>query len=71
MAMKKYVIGHEEQCLFVCKTRTNAEEIILSLAEENVYENWFVDNCTDIWWGERTYQAPAEYIARKGENYQK
>ena len=69
--MKKYVIGHEEQCLFICKTRTDAEEIILSIAEENVYENWYLDNCTDIWWGNRTSLTPAEYIARNGENYQK
>lgn len=68
--MKKYVIGYEERCLFLCKTLADAEEMILSMAEENVYENWFVDNCTDIWWGERTYQTPAEYIARNYENCQ-
>ena len=69
--MKKYVIGHEEECLFICKTRTDAEEIILSIAEENVYENWYVDNYANIWREERPYKTPAEYIARNGKNYQK
>ena len=69
--MKKYVIGHEEQCLFICKTLTDAEEIILSIAEENIYENWCLDNCTNIWCGERPYETPAEYIAKNGENYEK
>ena len=68
--MKKYVIGHEEESLFVCKTRTDAEEIILSIAEETVYENWYLDNCTDIWCSNRSNLTPAEYIARNGENYQ-
>ena len=69
--MKKYVIGHEEQCLFICKTLTDAEEIILSIAEESVYKNWYIDNCTDIWLEKRPYKTPAEYIAKNGENYQK
>ena len=69
--MKRYVIGHEEQCLFVCKTRSEAEEIILSIAEDNVYENWCIDNCADIWFEEIPYQTPAEYIAKNGENYPK
>lgn len=69
--MKKYVIGHEEHCLFVCKTLTDAEEIILSIAEESVYENWYIDNCTNIWLEETLYEVPAEYIAKNGKNYQK
>ena len=68
--MKKYVIGHEKRCLFVCKTRSEAEEIILSIAEDNVYENWCIDNCADIWFEEIPYQTPAEYIAKNGENHQ-
>lgn len=70
MAVKKYVIGHEEQCLFICKTLADAEEIILSIAEENVYENWYLDNCANIWW-RNSYTDPAEYIANNGKNYQK
>ena len=38
--MKKYVIGYDEQCLFICRTRADAEEMILSIAEEKVYKNW-------------------------------
>lgn len=66
--MKKYVIGYEERCLFVCKTLTDAEEMILSIAEENIYENWFVDNCADIWLENIPYETPAKYIAKNGEN---
>ena len=69
--MRKYVIGYEEQCLLVCKSRADAEEIILSIAEENIYENWFVDNCCCFWRNDAPYRSPAEYIARNGENYQK
>jgi hypothetical protein len=68
--MKKYVICHEEECLFICKTRADAEEIILSLAEESVYENWYVDNCADAW-GNTSYSTPFKYIFRNGENYRK
>lgn len=69
--MTKYVVGYEEQCLFICKTRTDAEEMVLSFVEENVYENWLMDNCTDIWWKDRPYETPAEYIIDNGKNYQK
>lgn len=64
--MTKYVVGYEEQCLFICKTRADAEEMILSFAEENIYENWFMDNCTK--WGDRPYETPAEYIIDNGKN---
>ena len=68
--MKKYVICHEEECLFICKTRADAEEIILSLAEESVYENWYLDNCADMW-GNTSYSAPFKYIFRNGKNCRK
>ncbi len=68
--MKKYVVCHEEQCMSICKTRADAEEIILSLAEETVYENWYLDNCTDIW-RDRPYSTPLEYISNNGGNYRK
>ena len=38
-------------------------------AEDNVYKNWCIDNCADIWFEEIPYQTPAEYIAKNGENY--
>ena len=66
--MTRYVVGYEEQCLCICKTRADAEEIILSIAEENIYENWFMDNCSNIWWSEHPYKTPAEYIAKNGKN---
>ena len=66
--MKKYVIGHEEQCLMICKTMADAEEMIFSIAEENVYECWATDNCCDIYWNEHPYWSPAEFVARNGKN---
>ena len=68
--MKKYVVGYGELCLCICKTLSDAEEMILSIAEENVYENWCIDNCSDIWYERRPYQTPAEYISKNGENCQ-
>jgi hypothetical protein len=56
--MTKYVVGYEEWCLFVCKTRADAEEMVLSLAEENLYENWLMDNCTDTRWEDRPMKLP-------------
>ena len=51
--MKKYVVGYGELCLCICKTLSDAEEMILSIAEENIYENWCIDNCSDIWYERR------------------
>ena len=62
---KKYVIGHEEWSLMICQTRVDAEEMILSIAEETVYENWFYDN----FFGRiKKYVTPAEFIKYNGEN---
>ena len=61
---KKYVIAREEDCLMICQTRADAEEMVLSLAEENVYENWYYDNYDG--WSEE-YKTPAEYIADNGK----
>ena len=66
--MKKYVIGYEEQCLFICKTRADAEEIILSIAEENIYENWLINNCSIFWGNNGPYYSPSKYISKNGEN---
>ena len=66
--MKKYVIGHEEQCLVICKSRADAEEMILSIAEENIYENWFEDSCSNLWWSNHPYKSPFEFIANNGKN---
>jgi len=66
--MKKYVIGHEEHCLFICKTRADAEEILLSIAEENIYENWLINNCSIFWGNNRPYYSPFEYISKNGED---
>ena len=65
--MTKYVVGYEEWCFYVCKTRADAEEMVLSLAEENLYENWLVDNHSDTRWEDRPYETPAEYIASYGK----
>lgn len=67
--MKKYVVGYEEQCWFICKTRADAEEMILSIVEENMYEDWYSYNYSSIWHGKLPYETPAEYIATNRENY--
>lgn len=61
--MKKYVIGYEEFCCFVCSSRVDAEEMILSLAEENLYENWLCDNCHPQYSRFHNYETPIEYMA--------
>ena len=56
--MKKYIVGQEEQCLYACKTRADAEELILLLTEEAIYINWLWGcNSTNY-----AYQTPKEYI---------
>lgn len=59
------MVGYEEQCLMICKTRTDAEEMLLSLIEENVYENWFYDN---FFGRVKEYITPAEFIKNNDEN---
>jgi hypothetical protein len=61
---KKYVVGHEEQCLMICQTRTDAEEMLLSIAEESVYENWFYDN---FFGRVKEYVTPAEFINKNND----
>lgn len=61
--MKKYVIGCEEFCYFVCSSLADAEEMILSITEESLYENWLYNNCHPQYSRTHNYETPAEYIA--------
>ena len=61
---EKYVIAREYECVMICQTRSDAEEMILSLAEESVYENWYYDNYDGY---SEKYETPAEYIANNGK----
>lgn len=36
--MKKYLVGLEEEALVICKTLADAEEMIFSIAEDDMYE---------------------------------
>ena len=65
---KKYVIGYENQCVMICQNKSDAAEMLLSLAEENIYENWFYDNFWGHYLNERKYETPAEFIKYNGEN---
>ena len=56
--MKKYIIGLEEQCLYACKTRADAEELILALTEEDIYKDW-LSTCGSTYY---VYQSPKEYM---------
>ena len=57
--MKKYVVGYEEQCLFICNTRADAEELILAFVEEDLYYDWLLCNDWD-----KNYVTPLGHIAR-------
>ena len=63
---KKCVIGYEEECLIICQNESDVAEMLLSIAEESIYENWFYDN----FWGRytREYETPAEFIKNNGKN---
>lgn len=39
----KFVVCYEEKCLVIVATRADAEEYILSLAEESVYEDYLYE----------------------------
>lgn len=52
----KYVVGHEEDVLCVCRELTDAEEYILSCAEENQYEDFlFYGEIYCLYWVVRDY----------------
>ena len=65
---KKYVIGYEEECLMICQNESDVAEMLLSIAEESIYENWFYDNFWGCYLNERKYETPAEFIKSNGEN---
>lgn len=41
--MEKYVVMEEDYLIAVCDTQADAEEFILSMAESEVYENYFYE----------------------------
>lgn len=65
--MKKYVIGCEAFCHFVCSSRADAEEMIFSLAEDSLYENWLYDNCHPHY-SRNTYETPVEYLINNSKD---
>ena len=66
--MKKYIVVYDQKSLVICQSLADAEEMILAVAESNIYENWAADNCCGICWNECPYMSPAEYIADNGRN---
>ena len=41
--MEKYVVMEEDYLVAVCDTQADAEELVLSMAESEVYENYFYE----------------------------
>lgn len=66
--MKKYVVGYDDFCCFVCSSRADAEELVLSLTEGNLYRNWLNDNCHPQYSRTHNYETPAEYVATNSIN---
>lgn len=66
--MKRYVVGYDEFCCFVFSFRADAEEMIFSIAEENLYKNWLNDNCHPQYSRFYNYETPVEYLATNGVN---
>ena len=56
--MTRYVITCDITVFTICRSRSDAEEYILSLVEEYVYEDFFVET---NWYGTTS----ADYIAEK------
>ena len=64
--MIKYLVGYEECADVIANTRADAEEYILSLAEENAYEEYagevlIYGMTTEEWFSE--YRVKAEDVA--------
>lgn len=63
--MKKYVVVYDDFAEAICQNYADAEEFILSRAEEDLYEEMLVDTWDD--WSESPQafiQSYAEYFAR-------
>lgn len=41
--MEKYIVMEEDYLVAVCDTQADAEELVLSMAESEVYENYFYE----------------------------
>lgn len=65
--MTKYVVGYDNSCEFIYKSLENAQEFVLSIAEENLYETWYINNCTRFGNAD-VYENPSEFIQKFGKN---
>ncbi len=61
--MKKYVVVYNDLAEAICQNRADAEEYILSLAEEDLYEEMLVDIWDD--WSE----SPQAFIQSYAEHF--
>lgn len=62
--MKKYIVSvNDNHCEVIVQTRADAEEYILSCAEEDIYEDMLVD----VW--DNWCESPQAYIQSYAENF--
>ena len=57
--MTKIVVVYGESPYAICDSIADAEELILSIAEENLYENWFRNNCC---YKDTEFVEPSAYV---------
>ena len=71
--MTKYVVMYDDYCEIIFDTQADAEEYILSIAEEAVYEvflqcyepeewfdKWRLEDLSDVWVGGTTKRQPRQ-----------
>ena len=69
--MVKYLVGYDEMADVIAETRADAEEYILSIAEEYAYEDYAsevlcYDMTAEEWFSEfRTRVADASYLRKR------
>lgn len=68
--MTKYVVGFDDSCEFIYKSLENAQEFLLSIAEECLYDNWYIENCT-AYGDKNVYLSPTEFIQKLGKSKSK
>lgn len=46
--MMKYLVGYEEEPFVIVSTKGDAEEMILAIAEDNAYVEWFYNSLPNL-----------------------
>lgn len=64
--MNKCIVLQDDEAIVIVKDRADAEEFILSLCEENAYDNYVYELMTD---GGLTHEEYMEQITAERDNY--